>query len=260
MRASLAGAGAREALERGGDGAVIASFRLACYVRLEGGLVALVEPTVHAGPIHLVLDGAPPRAATGARVRVVPGAVIVVGEGIDVSGARSWWGLLPRPSSIRDHADAIARVAAPAAARSPLLSEPFRVPADGARKLLVAGLLEEAARRLVGLGPGLTPSGDDALAGVLFALRASRGAELEPRASDLVGSLTGGVVSQAFVAWAARGQALAPAHDLLCAVVAGDDARARSSARSLASVGETSGADFLLGMSWGLSTLSRGQS
>ena len=66
-----------------------------------------------------------------------------------------------------------------------------------------------------------------------------------------VGVRTTGI-SGAFLLWAARGQALAPVHDLLAAAVAGDAAAAESAARALGGIGHSSGADFAQGLSWGL--------
>ena len=67
-------------------------------------------------------------------------------------------------------------------------------------------------------------------------------------------------ISGAFLLWAARGQALAPVHDLLAAAVAGDVTAAKSAARALGDVGHSSGADFAQGLSWGLRLASGGES
>jgi hypothetical protein len=111
------------------------------------------------------------------------------------------------------------------------------------------GDLLEVAARLGGAGPGLTPAGDDALGGVLFALEAMGCDE------DLVaaaGQVQTTAISGAFLLWAARGQALAPVHDLLAAAVADNVPAARSAARALGNVGHSSGADFAQGLCWGL--------
>jgi len=110
--------------------------------------------------------------------------------------------------------------------------------------------LLEVAARLGGAGPGLTPAGDDALGGILFALKAM-GCD-----DDLVAvarRVRTTAISGAFLLWAARGQALAPVHDLLAAAVAGDVPAARSAARALGNVGHSSGADFAQGLCWGWS-------
>jgi hypothetical protein len=80
----------------------------------------------------------------------------------------------------------------------------------------------------------------------MFGLRVLLGPDAEvPLARISV--LGTGPISLAFLEWARRGQTLAPVHDLLAAVVGGDCERAARSARALAGVGATSGADFAQG-------------
>ena len=252
MKATLAGPGALEALEVGGDGTVKAWFARACYLELPGGLVTLVAPDVQPGPTYVELDGPPPLADRGSRVRATDGRLTIGGRQIDVGAAGAWRGSLPTPTRMRAVAHRIAQATREESRRSALRWEPFRTKAVQARERLREGRLDEAAHGLVGMGPGLTPSGDDALAGILLALRAARGPAIEPRTLRLAEAGDTGVISRAFLRWAARGQALAPAHDLLVAAAAGDAERASNAARDMGAVGETSGADFLLGLTWGV--------
>jgi hypothetical protein len=251
MRATRVGAGVQAAVQAGGEGVVVAWFPRACYVSLPGGLFATVADGVPIGPLHAVLDSTPVRAHPGAPARVVDGDLEIDGAAIVLVGARSWLGALPSPAEVVSSADNV--VAATEDARgSALLAEPYRNRAHRARERLAAGALDEAARLLVGLGPGLTPSGDDALAGIVFALRARGGPAAESltmRASEAGETDT---ISRGFLRWAARGQALEPAHDLLVSAAIGDADRASRAARRTAAVGETSGADFLLGLRWGM--------
>ena len=252
MRATAAGLGARAALTAEGSGIVVAWFRRACYVDLAGMPVTLVAPDVHLGPTHLVLDGPLPRATQGAAVSISAGSLSVGSAEIDAGSAVTWRGELPSPPAIRSCGGTIARAARAAAGRSALLEKPFGARALRARDHVRSGRLAEAGAELAGLGPGLTPSGDDALAGVLFALRAALGKSTERATCRVAASAAVGPVSRGYLAWAARGQALAPAHDLLVRAAVGDRAGAERSAVAMARVGETSGADFLLGMVWGL--------
>ncbi|MGQ0668441.1 MAG: oxamate carbamoyltransferase subunit AllH family protein [Actinomycetota bacterium] len=257
MKATLSGPGAREALSAGGEGTVLAWFPRACYVSLPGGLLVLVGPTVPPGPIHLALDRPLPPTKTGSTVRVSGGRVAVGDRTIDVLTAVAWSGPLPSPRAVLATTGAAARAALDVAAGSALASDQFRDRALRARRALRAGNLEKSADILAGLGPGLTPSGDDALAGILFAIRAAAGETIEPRAALVAGSARSGPIPRAFLAWAARGQALQPAHDLLLAVTAEDGEGAARAAWALGAVGETSGADFLLGLAWGLEAAQR---
>lgn len=232
---------------------MVASFRRACYLTLGGRQVVLVAPDVEPGPVHLVLDAEPPRPDRGRAVRTTETDLVVDGVRIDVGGIATWSGALPEPEAVREHAITIASVAGSTTAGSALLREPFEAPAATARELLGRGRLQDAARALAGLGPGLTPSGDDALAGIAFALRAALGPGIEASTLRAADALPAGSLGRAFVAFAARGQALAPVHDLVGRAAAGDRAGAATAARVVASIGETSGRDLLLGITWALS-------
>ncbi len=252
MRATLAGLGARAGLAAGGEGTVLASFPRACYAALPGGLVALVAPDVWPGPLYLALERPPPQVEPGTPVVASPGAVRIGGVEIDTREATPWTGPLPAPVALSAGTRLAIEAAGRVASGSALLAAPFRERAGRARALLEGGRLEEAGKLLSGLGPGLTPSGDDGLGGVLFALRATLGAGIEPRSIEVAGAGQTSYLSRAFLTWAARGQALAPAHDLLRAAAAGDAGKAASACRAMGGLGETSGADFLLGLTWGL--------
>ncbi len=250
MKATLAGLGAKEALAGGGEGRVIASFPKAVYVSLPGGILVLVAHDVHPGPLYLVLDGPPPKVPPGAAVRAEPGHLRVGTADISLGEARAWVGPLPSPTALGRGAVLLAEVAGELAARSALHADPFRDRAARAHASLEAGDLTEAVAHLAGLGPGLTPAGDDALAGVLF-IRRVQGEEAEPALLSAAAARTTEIAA-AFLSWAARGQALAPGHDLIGAAANGDREACQAAAGTLARIGETSGTDFALGISWAL--------
>jgi Protein of unknown function (DUF2877) len=115
----------------------------------------------------------------------------------------------------------------------------------------------ETAESLVGLGPGLTPSGDDMLAGLLLALRllggAIRGGTRAVWLADWLGAAVTHdasdrttSVSATLLHCAARGQAAAEVATVLRAF-AGQEPAGPAVARLLAA-GHTSGAD----LAWGL--------
>jgi hypothetical protein len=145
-------------------GEVVAATPLALYARLEGGSVAgVLHPAAVRVPGSVVV-------ARGEPVAALVGDRVVFGGGVvEVSGVRlvprRWWDSRVPP---------VGRPAAPPAA-GPL---PDAVPADASRLewALTTGDDERLARvvdALVGLGPGLTPAGDDVLAGALVALVAT---------------------------------------------------------------------------------------
>jgi Protein of unknown function (DUF2877) len=115
----------------------------------------------------------------------------------------------------------------------------------------------DAAERIVGLGPGLTPSGDDVLAGLLVALRlmggAVHGAETAIWLADWIGAAVTAdagtrttAISATLLHCAARGQAAAEVAAVLRAL-AGQEPLTPAVRRLLAA-GHTSGADLI----WGL--------
>ena len=256
IRAVQVGAGVREALAVGGAGRVLARFRRASYLELPGGLVAVVPRSVHPGPVHLVVDEFFPEARGRAPVRVEGATLLVGGRAVDLSAATPWLGRLPDPAATVAAGPMLARVAARFAARSALVAGRYCGQVGRFLGALRAGDLAAGAAALGGLGPGLTPAGDDALAAVLLHLRWSDPA-CEPTLRSVASSVRTGVVAAAFLAWAAKGQTLAPAHDLIEAAAGGEEGRALAAARELSRVGESSGADFCLGLFWA-ATVGRG--
>ena len=248
MRALLAGTAAATTLAAGEDGVAVAWFPKATYLRMPGGLVALVAPTVFPGPLHVVLD-APLTAAPGARV-VRSGTGLLVGQAfVELRGALAWHGLLPSPEEVRRSAGLVVEAASWVAARSVLLAHPYREPAHRALDLLRAGDLVGTAALLGGLGPGLTPAGDDALAGMLLALRALGGEQAsQARLRSVLRAARTTTLSLAFLECAAAGQAVAAVHQLLEAAARHDHATAAAAAGALAEVGASSGADFCYGL------------
>jgi len=252
MRATLAGQGALEALAGGASGTVLAWFPRAVYLRLAGTVIALVGPDVGPGPLHLGLDAPVPNALPGTSVRRRATALLVGDVAVDLRGRRVWRGAHPDPDRLRAASRLIVEVAGELGRRSALLRPPLSARADLARGCIAVDDLVGAAELLGGLGPGLTPAGDDVLGGVLFMRRLLGGERVTPSLSAAAGIVATTEISRAFVSWAARGQVLSAGHDLLVAAAGGDRSGAEAAARELVRVGETSGADFALGLVWAL--------
>lgn len=244
------GVGAREVLAAGGEGEVLAWFRAAVYVRMPGGVLVLVAPGVFPGPLYLRLERELPRLRPGDPAEADPDRVAVGRWDISVGG-RTWRGPVPSPEDVLASVPRISDAARSVAGGS-LVDPAARAEAETA---VEAGDLEAAALALEGRGPGLTPSGDDVMAGVLFAARLLRGLPVEERTRAVAEGLRTGPIARAFAVWAARGQALSPAHRLVTAAVRGDATGARRAARTLAAVGESSGADFCVGLAMGMDLL-----
>ncbi|MFB6851872.1 DUF2877 domain-containing protein [Streptomyces sp. NPDC056341] len=109
-----------------------------------------------------------------------------------------------------------------------------------------ASEVRRAARALVGLGPGLTPSGDDILCGALLASRAW-GGPLAPLAQAVANaSLRTPLLSAALLRHAVRGECVPQAHAFLRAL-SGDGAL-EPALRELLAVGHHSGGDLARGV------------
>jgi hypothetical protein len=163
-----------------------------------------------------------------------------------------------------DHLRAGAHTAAPeleldARALAALLPGTRPEPGTAGRASDAPGL-EPAVARLVGAGPGLTPSGDDVLVGLLAALsRGGHGCPWAAVASDRVGEIVLRYahrttdISAHYLRLAARGHVGEPLSDLLDSLVTGLPAEALlDRASDVLSVGASSGADALLGVLAGL--------
>jgi hypothetical protein len=114
----------------------------------------------------------------------------------------------------------------------------------------------DAALGLLGLGAGLTPSGDDYVGGALFA-RTLLGDRAPAWRAAVERVLAAAVtrthpISATLLADLASGRGWAPLHDLMLSLAAGSAADAVAAARRLVALGHTSGWDLLAGVAAGL--------
>lgn len=224
MKALDLGVGARAVLSEGARGQVIATYAKAFYLRFGTGIIAVTDATAERGPTHVRCPSLPTARVGDA---MVVRSNVLGGIDLDVP---VWAG--DRVLHTRA-AEVLANV------RSPTLlvgGVPDVWP--GYRADLEAGNLARAAEVLGGLGPGLTPAGDDVLAGLLLVastLGYARLDEVEVRTNE---------ISAAYLSWAARGQGIEAAHDVLAGR---PDALDR-----LLTIGATSGEAIAYGIGLGL--------
>lgn len=247
------GEGAHAVLAQSCRGTVVAVYRRAAYLRLDGHIVALVDASLAPGPLHVRCEVLPPLRA----------GQPVSGDGTRLAGGHwalrvdgpVWRGALPDPDKLDpDKLDPGALD--PGAPVGELGADVEPEIAD----LVRAGRLEELAARVGGRGPGLTPSGDDLLAGVLVVARLFGGPAAGPRLDALAAGVATTEIARAFLAWAARGQCIAPVHDWLAAVAAvapGPPRELAAARRSLVAVGASSGAHLAAGLALAVSQLPR---
>jgi hypothetical protein len=197
---------------------VLATYRRAAYLTLPTGLCALTTAVAPAGPLHLRCRQLPP-CRRGERVRT--DGRTLCGEAWSLPlDAPTWAGPLP--------------------------------PAGRLTGAIGAAELVEYAARLGGRGPGLTPAGDDVLAGLLLVASAAGSAGDTPALLAVVASVRTTEVAAGFLHWAARGQCIEPAHAVLAALAEhGAEAESPACAR-LTTIGSSSGAALLAGIRIGL--------
>ena len=130
----------------------------------------------------------------------------------------------------------------------PILSE-LVVALEAGDRILAA----ELATRLIGLGPGLTPSGDDVLVGIEAALhaRARPSAGFLALAMDAVEERTTELAAT-LLRHAAAGEFAERLHTLLTALLGSDDEAIPTAIDRAVAWGATSGTDCLLGVLIGL--------
>jgi hypothetical protein len=262
---------------------VLAAFPRSAYLELRGRVVALAAASLGRGPLAILVDGfdgtllSPGDEAALAEGRLRVGAYEIV-----LDGADRWDPTLPRPSAgaarrLPEVERALARTAPPESAAA-LLGHPpaaasarhhrlldtlgagLAALAEGLRRRDAAGALVTAVAAVAGRGPGLTPSGDDVLVGILHAMTAwpvlaepAGGPPVRRRIAAAASPLTTRI-SAAYLRTAAEGWAAEPWHALIAALDR-TDAALDAAVAALVRVGETSGADALTGFCWAVRRL-----
>jgi hypothetical protein len=242
----------------GGQGRVLAGFRRSAYLefaRPRQAVVAVVAAELGLGPLSLVVDCLPVELLQpGTPVRLESGRLSVGPWTWAVEGACPWDPelprVVPRAAQVRrcwdwllDSApqEGIAPVLCHLAhGRGPELQAWQRRALDGLRAM-AAGAYAEGTALLCGLGPGLTPSGDDFLCGWMLALHLTG----RPRAGLLRGVRATHRISRAYLHAAARGLASEPWHRLVAGLAGDGDPLC--AAEAVRCVGNTSGSDTLAG-------------
>ncbi len=116
-------------------------------------------------------------------------------------------------------------------------------------------IADEAVKNLLGLGPGLTPSGDDLLVGYMSGLDlisaiSSRAWEIKKMMqSKVLSSLARtNEISQTHIRWACRGYYMEPLTALLKAIAEGEPEAVGVSMKKLLARGASSGTDTAIGL------------
>jgi hypothetical protein len=246
----------------------LGTFRAAVYLGHDDGVLTLVTSDGVVHPNAVVVGAAAadaPFAGLRPHVRGTVGEGRIDLPGLEVRVAR-WRDPRPRLGDV--DVDRLRDTVA--AARHQLATTEAADPADGQLATLAAAVADRvaagdedaavaAAQRLLGRGPGLTPAGDDVLAGLLAttvtlapAVRGGTRSGLVAtaratgdRIADLARDATT-AVSAALLHHASRGEVAAPAGQVLHALTGRGDLTTAITA--LLAVGSTSGRDLAIGI------------
>ena len=276
------GLDAARALTGGGTGRVAAVFARSIYLRTPRGWVCAGPPGLGSGPLNLLCD-LPVAMDWTARGLRPGGAIDIGGKAIDLgrglalglAGARVW---RPAPSgpwsreSLGEGLYALDRLTAAAlptagfagflrldaAAASPearkaapyvAILHAWLRDAPGSNTSLQQSVME-AAMGLLGLGSGLTPSGDDFLGGLLIALRLLNRRALATRlwtGLEAAAARRSLELSVAHLRAAAAGRGSAALHAALNALLTGRTEDLPAVLERIGEIGHTSGWDALAG-------------
>jgi hypothetical protein len=228
---------------------VLGRFATALYLRLAGGeVIALLSSDAVRLPIGLILPTSnrefPLTYLSGPAV-VGSGAVHICGWSCRVSqlvSLRTSAALTPD----RHACEHLRQRLAHCQSADPVLRLPDALPDDAYSSEVMADLV----RRLRGVGPGLTPAGDDVLAGLLVGLW-SFGQNAEPLRLAVLDGLAGGTtdLSAALLRCAARGESIPQVYRLQRAISGSAwQGRLDNAVDDLVRVGHTSGTALAAGV------------
>lgn len=233
---------------------VVAATSQAAYLRADDTILCLAAADAVRVPCGLIIESKtlPPLPAAGT-IGLVGGGLVSIG-GTAFRVAR-WW-RPPRPRGLG--AVAPGRLAGAVRWLTGRVADPLDTPGRAAVADLVQALSagahpQEAVARLLGRGPGLTPTGDDVLAGALVALVAMGAPAAGPLSDAVLAAAPSATttVSAALLTHAARGECIPQLAELLDAIaVDGPDnpSALPRAAGALLAVGHCSGAGLLHGV------------
>lgn len=231
----------------------------------DGEIISIVQPAIGAQPFALMVDWDRPfthEISPNDPISKTPTSLQIGSLQIDINQTEVWnprpkWELLHQQTAVwQPHLPILQTAVTQNQHRltegsPPTFAQKFVAATDAAQRALwqhdLAGW-QTAVAQLAGLGPGLTPAGDDYLLGLLLGLWATRPAT---EVGELVNVLRITAVprttklSAAWLKAAANGEATARWHELLAALLSGDDLE--TAVTAILNTGATSGIAALIG-------------
>lgn len=265
---------------------VVSSHAHACNLQLAtGALITLVTPSYGNGPFHIVIPTrGMPAFTSNQPISLANDQLISEHFTILLTPAQRWNPLLPslthcaastfaylldlyRASGISG-IDSTIRKHLTADPDSELAQTPYAIRVQQGTAALRAGLItengsliEEGVQRLAGLGPGLTPAGDDFLVGLLAALYAGGPllthkpwtvvqAQCEQIATAAASRTT--TLSATWLTYAGQRAFGESWHNLITTINQAEKTPITQAVQRILTTGATSGADALGGFLWGV--------
>lgn len=257
---------------------ILQSFKpVVNLVNQESNVLSVVNSKIGNGPFSAVIEESifPEDVSADGQIEVfenhfwMGNSLISIAEADVWAPKPNWGGLRSEPSRfawaadllvplLKRHAlvDSLAHLVIEPGATIPLparilqaaqesIPELYRAIARGDRHITAA-----AAKRLAGLGPGLTPAGDDLLLGLMHGLWATMPEEHASSFSQAISEAAVPRTHALSAAWllsAACGEAAEPWHQLINSITALDGRGLEWAAMRILPTGHTSGADALGG-------------
>jgi Protein of unknown function (DUF2877) len=241
-RVLFAAPAAGRALTDGRVGVVEQVLSRGAYLRLEQDWLMLAEPGAPFGPLSLGTHGLRQMELTpGSAVRVSGGELIIGDHPISIVRMRERRVAsltCPRPAPIQ------AIIAAAGAALGSLPTAPARLRRGIAA--LASGRLRDGTHELAGLGEGLTPAGDDVLAGFAAWIGA-------PGLLSGIAAGRSSPLGLAYLKCAERGELPDVGAQLLTAIRSGSLGSARAAVPGVRTWGATSG----VALGWGIAAAAK---
>ena len=290
FRATRGGSFAHDLLVDGRRGRIVALFKSSFYLESGGAIACIGNESLHACSLNVTttapanLDWSANGLKAGAPWRVLGRMLHVGGRYVIAMDETETWtttatprywnsmnlrrsvGELRRLCALRAPHEGLGRAVCGGedAKTRPYLRRFAMAPVNGLRTWLTGAMTGALSKiqvsgsdhphelqHLVGLGPGLTPSGDDFLCGVMFTLHTLGHGGVAKRLWDRVRPLSadaGNAISFGHLAVAAAGGGSAPVDDLLGALLGGESGELHRLLDVIDTIGHTSGWDCVAGV------------
>ena len=293
IEASSIGCVAYSRLKEGGEGTVYGVFDAAINIIFPGGLVSLVSEIVERGPLNITLrmPGESKMSSIGVKVgdkvwakgftmEVTGRQVISFSSAVIYSPRQRLTLPILTDDEIESNLEVVRKTAILFGNKAGLGELLALVPQglndqktgdlnifassglpriarlEQAFRLEDKGVLRDAVIGLIGLGPGLTPSSDDMLAGlVLLCVLYKRNRRSAPHATRLIAHVIGSeaygrttFLSEEYLKQAASGRGNEPVMRLCSALLTGEPESVEQETKCVLAIGETSGTDTILGI------------